>query len=384
MLRVIARPRNGISRAQATARLATLWPRLVEGSPFAEEFSLPPDLRLAATGWTDLRRQFRLPLLVLMAVVGMVLLISCANVANLLMARASTRQREMALRLAIGASRGRIVRQLLTESVLLSGCGGALGIALAWFGSGFLVELLSSGPAGRIDLDVAPHGHVLLFATVVAVATAILFGVAPAFRATGGGPAAALKNSPAQFSGPRTRLGPGLVVFQVALSMTLLIGAGLFLGTLRNLRHFDAGFRHEGVLLVDLKSTRAGLEGARLGAVYREVLEKVGHLPGVASASLSNMTVLSGGRVMYGASVTGSSSGSENVDLDRIGPRYFETLRTPVLEGREFTMADDRIAARVAVVNEALARHFFPEGHAVGRNLSIEGTTVPVRIVGVV
>ncbi len=383
VLDVIARPRSDLSPVQAATRLATIWPRLVEGSPF-QDFQRRPALPSAATGWTDLRRQFRRPLLVLMAVVAIVLLISCANIANLLLARASARQREIALRLAIGASRARIVRQLLTESLLLAVGGTALGFGLAWFGSRFLVDLLSSGPADRIVLDLGLHRHVLLFATLLAAGTAMLFGIAPALRATGSGPAAALKNSPAQFSGPRTRLAPALVVMQVALSLPLLIGAGLFAGTLRNLRHFDAGFRHDGVLLVDVDGTKARYEGDRLNAFYRDLLERIGRMPAVASVSLSNSSVFGRGGVYYGVGVAGRSTAHEHALFNRIGPRYFETLRTPVLEGREFALRDDRSSPPVAIVNQAFAWRFFPEGHPVGKSLAIEGVAVPVQIVGVV
>ena len=383
MLRVIARPRAGLSRDQASAHLAAIWPGLIESSPFRKGLMSGPELRSAATGWTDLRRQFRLPLLVLMAVVAMVLLIACANVANLSLARASARQREIAVRLAIGASRARIIRQLLTESLLLSFCGAALGLGLACFGSRFVVDLISSGPAGAIVLDLAPHRQILLFATLAAVGTAMLFGIAPALRATGPGPAMALKNSPAHFSNPRTRLAPALVVFQVALSLLLLIGAGLFLGTLRNLRHFDAGFSREGVLLVDVNERKAGYDGPRLTSFYRESLDKIGRLRGVASVSLSNATIFSGGSVGYGVRVTGTSAAPVNVDFHRIGPRYFETLRTPILEGREFTLRDDRSAPQVAIINEALAHQFFPGGHPVGQYLSIEGIAAPAEIIGV-
>ena len=382
MLRILARPRENLTSAQIKSRLAAIWPGLMESSPLAKIFTAPPDLRSGATGWTDLRRQFRLPLLVLMGVVSVVLLIACTNIANLLLVRASARQRELALRQAIGASRARIVRQLLTESALLSMFGAVLGIGIAWIGSHFLLGLIASGPGKPITLDLGPHEHLLLFVTLTAVVTTLLFGIVPTLRATGAGPSAALKNSGAPFSG--RRIAPALVVVQVALSLLLLIGAGLFLGTLRNLRNLDAGFRHDGVLFVDVRTPKVAAGPARMGGFYQSLLERVERLPGVVSVSLSNSSMFSGGWVRYAVSVPGRSAEPEDVGLDRIGPRYFETLRTPILEGREFTVRDDQAAPPVAIVNEAFARHFFPEGHPVGRELSLEGQRSLLQIAGVV
>jgi predicted permease len=377
---IFARPCTDIPLAQVKVRLAALWPDVAALDPnasFKTELALPPDLIPGGTGSTALRNQFRRPLLVLMALVGLVLLIACANIANLLLARASARQREIAVRLAIGAGRGRIIRQLLTESALLSSCGAALGIGLAWFGSSFVVELFSSGQNYPVMLDVAPHGHVLIFTILVAVATAMLFGIAPAFRATSAGPVfalrGALKDASTQVAGSRTRLASTLVVLQVSVSLLLLVGAGLFVGTLRNLRHLDAGFRHEGVLIVEMNRTGTG---------RRSLLDRIGRLPGVVSASFSNNTVLSGGSITSVASLPGGAP--VTVDSDWIGPGYFETLRTPILEGREFTLHDDKTAPRVAIVNQTFVRNFFPDGHPLGRHFLTDLPPVDTQIVGVV
>ncbi len=286
----------------------------------------------------------------------------------------------MAVRMAIGAGRGRMMRQLLTESALLAAVGALLGTALAWFGSRFLVELLSDGRRDPIVLDLAPHGHILAFTILIAVVTVILFGIAPAFRAARTG-LAPLKGGPVV---ARTRLAPALVVMQVALSLPLLIGAGLFVATLQNLRHFDAGFRRDGVLMVSADAPGAEYQGSRLYAFYLDLLERIGRTPGVVSASLSNAPVFNGVAVHYGIAVLGSPAPPEDIGFERIGPRYFETLRTPILQGREFTLQDDGGTAPVAIVNQAFAQHFFPEGHPVGQRLKIEGTRVPVQIVGLV
>jgi putative ABC transport system permease protein len=377
MLRVLARVREDIPAAQVKARLAVLWPQLVQGSPF-RGISLKPDLVAGGAGLTALRTQFRQPLLVLMALVALVLLIASANVANLLLARAAARQREIAVRLAIGAGRGRIIRQLLTESALLAVCGAALGIGLAWFGSGFLLRILSSGQPTPILLDVSPNRDVLLFTIVVAFATATLFGIAPAFRATAVGPSAALKDNASQLAAGRSRLASALVMVQIGLSLLLLIGAGLFVRTLQNLRHLDAGFRHDGILLVSFQGNRPP-NGAPF---YQELLGRIERLPGVSSAALGGITPLNGGSMTYGLMIHGTHV--ENINLDRVGPRYFETMRTPILAGREFTMHDDRNAPAVAIVNQAFVKQYFPDGHAVGQHITLDGSHDDAEVIGVV
>ncbi len=259
-LRVLARPRSGISGTQAEASLASRWPQLsaVAVAPgFSAErresienarFSLRP----GATGWTNLRDVFQRPLYVLMALVGLVMLIACANVAGLLLARATARQKEIAIRLALGAGRGRLVRQLLTESVLLS-CGGAvLGVYLARFLSRYLVDVLSTGPL-QVAFDLTITLQVLAFIVVVALATAVLFGLAPAWLATARRPVDALKTASGNVL--RGRLLPSVVTAQVALCLVLLVGAGLFVRTLQNLRTVRTGFEHQGVLVIDVSGS---------------------------------------------------------------------------------------------------------------------------------
>jgi predicted permease len=283
-LRVLARPRADVPIPLAASRLNAVWPQISEAviaphwpasrrKAMADSvFQLSP----GGTGWTYLREVYRKPLFVLMAVVGLVLLIACANVASLLLARASARQREIAVRLAIGAGRARIVRQLLIESTLLSLIGAAVGVGLAWVSGRFLVSMISTGPA-QIAFDLTPNWHLLGFTSAVAIATGVLFGVAPALQTTAAGPSAALRENP-RMSSSRSRLLPSLVSAQVALSLVLLAGAGLFVRTLHNLQNLDPGFSAEGVLLVDLEGRRT--------AVPRELLEDVQRLPGVVSASL--------------------------------------------------------------------------------------------------
>jgi predicted permease len=399
-LRVLARLRPGISIGisitQAKAHLAVIWPRM---APIATTPRMNPQRRQAllassidlipgGTGYSYFREQFRRPLFILMGITGLVLLIACANFANLLLARGTARAKEIALRFAIGAGRGRIVRQLLTESLMLSLLGAALGIALAGIGSRLLVALLSTGRTA-ILLDLRPDARVLLFTSAIAIATGILFGLVPALRATAAGPGPALKADAGITPRTRSRLLPALVTSQVALSLVLLIGAGLFVRTLRNLQQIDPGFRREGVLLVLLDASRAGYragnQGTRLTAVYQELLDRYAGLPGVVSASLSNNTPLSGGIHSQPVSINGQPPTQESVHFNSVSPRFFETLGTPRVLGRDVTEQDGPGAAAVAIVNEAFVRRYLPGVPPMGQQVAMaEKRAKPMEIVGVV
>ena len=289
----------------------------------------------------------------------------------------------MAVRLAIGARRSRIVRQLLTESALLAFLGAGLGVILAQAGSRFLVALLSSGQAAPIALDVTPNGHVLGFTSLVAVATSVLFGLAPAFGTRTITPTAALTASSSRTSRAGGRLGPVLVTAQVSLCLLLLVGAGLFVQTLQNLRTVDPGFRRDHVLLVDVDGRRAGYRAAGLIAFNLDLLERVERLPGVRVASFSSVTPLSGGAITHTITVSGQEKGNETY-FNNVGPRFFETMRTPVLQGREFTARDAADAPKVVVVNQAFVRRYVPGRHPLGIQLSIGNGPSDWQIVGVV
>jgi putative ABC transport system permease protein len=384
-LRVLARPAPEVSIPQAGARLNAVWrqisdPVIAPHWPASRRkavadsvFQLSP----GGTGWTYLREVYRKPLFVLMAVVGLVLVIACANVASLQLARASARQREIAVRLAIGAGRARIVRQLLAESTLLSVIGAAVGVGLAWISGRFLVSLISTGPK-QIAFDLTPNWHVLGFTSAVAIATGLLFGVAPALQSTAAGPSAAL-NDNARMSGSRSRLLPSLVSAQVALSLVLLAGAGLFVRTLHNLQKFHPGFSAEGVLLVDLEGRRT--------AVPRELLEDVQRLPGVVSASLSTHTPLSGS-VWSDAAVPAGQPIPErdNAYFTGAGSQFFTTMQIHLLSGREFTDRDSADGPAVAVVNEMFAERYLANQNPVGQHLSanVRGQRRDLEIVGLV
>ena len=381
-IRVVARPVPTLSRAQLKARLQTIWPRVVESAiPADTAGSLRRvrgtniELVPGGAGWTDLRRQFRQPLYVLMALTGLVLLIACANVANLVMARATARRREIAVRMAVGAGRMRIIRQMLTESLLLSLSGAAIGVVLAWFGGQFLLRLLSSGQARAIALDVSPNGHVLGLAIASGVVSAVVFGFIGAMNDRAVQPGRVTTVSAA------SRL---LVVVQVSLSLLLLIGAGLFVRTLRNLRTLDPGFQREGVLLAGVNGPRLGYRAPRLAGYYEDLLRQMESLPGVASASFSSITPLSRGGISQSIAVNGKRTGEPQIEFNAVSRGYFETMRTPVILGREFSGRDGANDPKVAIVNQAFAARYIPGGQPHGQHLGVGFAATDYEIVGVV
>jgi predicted permease len=317
---------------------------------------------------------------VLLGVSLLVLLIACANVASLLLARATARSHEISIRLSIGASRPRLVRQLFTESVLLSLTGAAAGVVLAWPVSRFLLSILSGGENSQFPIvfDLSPNGHVFAFAGATAVFTAVLFGLAPAFRTT------SIKDA-SHTTRYRSRALSALVSGQVALSLTLLIGAGLFVRTLQNLMNVDPGFRREGVLLVDVDGRTEGYQEARLTAFYQDLLQRVRRIPGVVSVSLSGHTPLSGWTWSEAAVPQGQPLPErDNAIFVAAGPGYFATLGTPLLSGREFNEYDTG-AEKVAIVNQAFVDRYFHGRNPEGAYLTATVTRPPgtLRIVGV-
>jgi predicted permease len=384
-LRVLARPRVGLSAFEAQARISARWRQIAERvvsprwSAVRREEMASAVVRLSpgATGWTYLREIYAKPLLILMAVVGVVLLIACANVASLLLARASARQREVAVRMAIGASRGRIIRQLLIESSLLSLTGATISVGLAWLSGNVLVDVIASG--GRdMSFDLTPNLRVLGFTTGVAVFTALLFGVAPAIQATALSTSDALKDD-TRASTSRSRLLPSLVSAQIALSMVLLVGALLFARTLQNLQNFDPGFRRDGVLIAELAASRTTFP--------EEFVDEVRGLPGVTSASLSTHTPLSGAIWSEPAVPAGQTiPENDNAFFVAAGPEFFATMQIPMLSGREFSERDTVSSAGVAIVNERYARQHFADRSPLGEHLAatVRGRRADLEIIGVV
>jgi predicted permease len=317
---------------------------------------------------------------ILSVVVVLVLLIVCANVANLLLSRAASRQKELSVRLSLGATRGRLIRRLLTESLLLSSFGGALGIAVGHWG-----KRLLPGAAGQATpLD----GSVITFVAAATMLTGLVFGTAPALHATGMNVSAALKENSRAIAGSRTRLGKSLLIVQVAVSLVLLIGAGLFLRTLENLRRVEVGFNPHNLVLFRVNPTLNRYDEARTRALYRDLADRLQVVPGVRAVGFSNVSLLSGSvnsTSIYrpGRSYDPSDRGN---DIHRvvISPGFFETMQMPLLAGRGFTERDDASAQKVVVINEAAVRKYFPNENPIGLSFgdSIE-TSRNLEIVGV-
>lgn len=393
-LQLIGRLRPGVSIAQARAEMALLFRWTLEERTRASKDPLQRQLKFtvepAGAGLaTGLRDLFAKPLAALMAVVGLLLLIACTNLANMLLARGAARRHEMAVRVALGAGRFRLMRQVLTESLLLSGMGGLLGIFLAYSGAGALVRIMMSGRpqiGPRIEIQVHPDAQVLLFTGGVALLTGLLFGLAPAWSAFGSGLASSLREAG---RASETRLGrlfaKSLVVAQVALSVGMLSAAGLFIGHLSNLEHIDLGFRRDHVLLATLDPARSGYSGEQLSHSYQELLARLETIPGVRSATLSAPTPLSGAGASRLASVEGHAERPEDrryISIAWVAPKYFETLGTPLLVGRDFTFGD-RGRPRVAIVNRAMASYYFSGANPIGRHFAFDGESQPYEIVGV-
>jgi predicted permease len=396
---IMARLKAGISRAQAEAAMNVMYRQINEqeikdissaSESFRKRFvSKHLDLLPGHKGLSDLRREFSTPLVVLMSMVGVVLLIACANVANLLLARTTARQKEISLRLALGAGRARIVRQQLVESGLLAAAGTIVGTLFAWWAGGLLLAALPGDPAAR-SLSADPDLRVAGFALLVGIATALVFGIVPALQATRVGMAGALKEDSGSVAGGgrQARLRRVLVVGQIALSMLLLAAAGLFARSLYNLKSIDPGFTVDNLLAFSVDPSLSGYGGDRLNGLYRRLQAELATVPGVKSASMSEIGALSGNDWQMTIRVDGyqAKEGEDmNPSVDGVGPRYFETMGIPLVSGREFSERDVKGAPRVAVINETMAKYFFPGASPVGRRFGFgRGAPTDIEIVGVV
>jgi predicted permease len=342
-------------------------------------------LQSASNGVSDLRRDFSRPLLLLMGAVTLVLLIACANVVNLLLARGVTRRREIAVRLAIGASRARLVRQLLTESALLGAAGAALGLIVAAWGAPLAVSLIVQG-GSPIDLDVAPDRRILFFTTCVALGASLLAGMFPAVHTARTDITPSFQANARSVSATRdsSRWGHGLIAAQVALSLVLLAGAALLVATLRNIRAVHPGFDARPVILLTLDPMRVGYKGERLTQYYRNVLDTVRALPGVTAASLSKITPISGGGIDLPITIEGRRREPGVMVLaNRMSEGFFATMTIPMVLGRDFVPEDGARETVAAVVNDALAQRYFKNENPIGRRFTLNDR-LPLEIVGVV
>ena len=345
---------------QAQIREATMppdWRAEDKARYVSESFSLVP----AATGGSGLRQRYRRPLTTIMVVVGLVLLIACANIANLLLARATARRHEFSIRAALGASRTRIMRQLLAESLLLSGIGAFVGLLFAQWGSQLLVRQLST-PTNNVFLDVTLDWRVLGFTAAVAIVTAVLFGTAPAFRAARVQPNDALKAQGRGVVGDgHYNLGNILVVAQVALSLMLIVAAGLFVRTFSSLANLPIGFDRDPILVASINAQRAQLDPEQRPEFFRRVLEAAAGVPGIAGAALSAVTPVSGSTWNNRIELPDGPDLPEQervTFINLLSPGWFRTYGTTMIAGRDFTDGDRTGSTPVAIVNETFARKF--------------------------
>jgi predicted permease len=345
----------------------------------------------AARGASSLRDEYGDSLKILMGVVALVLLIACANLANFLLARAATRMREIATRIALGSSRARLIRQSLIETLLLSLTGGVLGLGVAFGATRVLIGLVRQGN-GYIAMDPTPDTTVMLFTLGLSLLTGVLFGFAPALAAARTGAAGNLNagsRTTESSGGKSARFWPNmLVTVQVMLSLLLLVGAGLFLRTLRNLQNQDYGFERSHLLLADFNAKLAGYKPSQTPGLHQRLIERLSALPGVRSVALSLTPPISAGNWSSTITIPGyTPAPKENRQsiLNRVSGQYFETAGISVVSGRPFSDDDTANRQKVAIINQTLAGHFFPKGDAVGRSLIIDsdGVKGPWQIVGV-
>jgi predicted permease len=392
-LTVVGRLKPGVSRDDAKANTDVIFGRFID--EFAATITNATEQRAvrahrlvlesARAGVSAPRREFSGPLLLLMGAVGMVLLIACANVVNLLLARGMARRRELGLRLAIGASRGRLVRQLLTESAALGLIGGSAGFGLAMWITPIIAGLMANGDR-HVFFDASPDGRVLAFTAVVSLSAAFLAGVVPAFRSARAAAAPGMRDEGRTLTAGRaaTVWTRGMIAGQVALSLLLLTGASLLVASLRNLHTFDAGFDRDNVLMIGLSPGRGGIAPDRRIEYYRQVLDRARRTPGVQEAGLSIITPISGG----GIDLTFSPEArpiepAPMVYVNYVSDGYFSAMGTALRAGRDFGPQDAPGSTPVAIVNEALAGRYFGASSAIGQRVRLGGRG-SLEIVGVV
>jgi predicted permease len=402
-VQVFARLKPGFTIESAEAPMQALFTQIRQHEltlPGAKDFSdftrkrfLEGRLRVetAAIGYSGLRNDFSTPLLVLMCMVGLVLLIACANVANLLIARAFMRQNEMAVRLSLGASRGRLVKQMLVESLALSFAGGVVGLLLAVVLTRSLLSLMPS-QGSPLLISASPDPRILAFTIALTFITGLVFGLVPALRASRPDPWTTLKDTVGSIAGTGGSLflRKGLVAAQVALSFLLLFGAGLFVRSLQNLKTTDTGVALDNLVTFQLSPALSGYTDERAVIFNQQLLDRLRSAPGIKSASIAAVSILSGDEWDSSMAVEGHTfkdGEDQQAFMNALSPGYFEAMKIPLLEGRDFRLADVKKEATVAIVNRRFAEHFFKGRSAVGKRLGWGGgpkSKMTIEIVGVV
>jgi predicted permease len=383
-LQVIGRLKAGVSLAQARAAITVEFQQMMQAE--AAGMSAHDKQRfmtqtLAVTdgsrGASTLRGGFGKPLKILMAVVGLILLIACANIANILLARAAARQKEVAVRIALGAGGARLVRQMLSESILLAAIGGAVGLLFAEWAEVALLRMVSAGN-GQVPLNLHPNGKILAFTLGISVLTGILFGLAPALRARRVDLNSVLKAAARGFSGTSSRpgrmpIGKVLVVAQVSLSLLLLVVAGLFVRSFRNLSEVNLGYDRDHIVQFDTNAVTYGYQRAEVIPLYDQILQRLRAIPGVRGTSLSDNGLLSGtdSQDPFTLEGEGKARDDEEVRYDWVGPGFFAASGIPILEGRDIGPQDSGNGQRVGVINETFAGKFFSHSKPIGERVTV-------------
>ena len=396
-LGLYARLKPGVSIGQARTQIESIWPSILRAAE-PEGYTGPRrdryyawkiQIESVATGHSNMRKRLSKPLTVLMALVGIVLLTGCVNLANLMLARAAGRRHELAVRTTLGASDWRLARQLLTESVMLSLTGAALGFVVAIWTSRILLTTMWTAPV-PLALDAAPDLRVLAFTAAISVITAVLFGLMPVWRALHTDPADALRQNTRQVRGAG-RIGRVLVSGQVALSMVIVLVGGLFIHSLRNMQSANPGFKRQGVLVMQLMAQPGRQLLSNREAYYREIVDQVSRLPGVVAASFSVLGPVNRAESRDYVAADRADETAQQVTAERaagdvVGPGFFQLIGMRVLAGREFTWSDDEKAPAVTVISQSLAARLFPGRDAVGRYVDLNPgvNQKRMRVVGVV
>jgi predicted permease len=392
---VVGRLKEGVSIEQARAQLQSFWAAALQatadtrqGSRLQTYLSMSLNVSSAAVGVAeDMRSQFTRPLFVLWGLAGLTMLVACLNLANLMLAHGAARSHELGMRVVLGASRGSLVRQLLTESLTLSLSGALLGLAFAYWACRLLLFLIAQGTSMSVTLDLRPDWRVLSFTIFLAILTGILFGIVPAWRCSMLNPAATLQQGTYSLTERAGKLGKILASSQIAFSLVLLLGAGLLVRTFAALRSSDLGFRTDNLLEVSLYPRPGGYQDVAMNNYHSQLLERVSSLPGVLSAGYSNNSIVGGREDGWRDYVSPESDDPAAAVKVRtygtmISPGFFRTLGIPLVGGRDFNLADDQKHPNVAIVSRSLAERLFSNGDAIGKRIRIAALR-DIEIVGV-